>query len=247
VLALLGVILVLVYVSGANARAVEKNDPVRVLAASKPVPAGTLIATATAEGAVKKVTYPRAALPSDYLTHFTTAQYRMVLTQPLEPDQLVLRGMLGSKSLTSSGLVVPPGFLGQTITVCQTSAVAGLIGAGSEVTVLNTVGVTDSCEGHQPPADRNRISTTVELSKVLVLNIQDQQPASAAPGSPITPPGTPSEPGCAAVEQGMVCVTVEVTPAEAVKLAEYNLTGDLSLALVPPGTVPPKAGTTYSG
>jgi pilus assembly protein CpaB len=244
-LAALGIVLVMAYVGGANARAIDDNDPVTVIAASKPIPAGISVLQATDQGDTKKMTYPKGALPTDYLTHFTPAQYRMVLTQPLETDQLVLRGMLGSKALTSGGLVVPEGDVGQAITVCQTSAVAGYIGPGSMVSVLNTAGVADSCDGHQSPA--GKFGTTVELSKVLVIKVQNQQPATGTPGSAITPPGTPSAPGCAAVQEGMVCVILAVTPPEAVELANFNAAGYLSLVLVPPGTVPAKAGTKISG
>jgi Flp pilus assembly protein CpaB len=248
-LAVLGVVLVLAYVRNAEHNVAYGKHPVFVLAADQPIPLGTRFSTALNTGMLHAVPYPRAALPSGYITKggYTHQEYVEYFTSALQSEQVIVAKDIGPKSQAASPLVPPPGnYAVMSLPVCESAAVAGWIGPGVRIAVFNTAGshqaIQTSCSSHQSSADGTQTSIVAEGLEVLSVT-GAPAPASSA-GTPVSDGG--AESGCSADGQGQMCVTVAVPSAQALEVADAAATGDLTVVLMTDQTVLPPTGHTYT-
>lgn len=225
-MALIGVGVVLVYVRGADQRAIAGQRAVTVLVAAQQVPAGTTAAAALSGGLLSSERLPAASVPADAVRSITPDLRGLVFGSDLGSGQLVLRPILVSAVQAATGLPVPTGKVAVTIQMCVQKAVAGYIHAGSTIAIFNTFykaapgSVTWSCAGTSFAKGATFIHTRLVLNDVQVL-------AVGAPGSP----GQASTTGAfsqssASQSQTTVMVTVALNQADTerlIELAEWGL------------------------
>ena len=138
-LAVLGTVGVLAYVSHANSRAIAGQKAVTVVIAKKLIPSGTSAAVAQRQGLLGSETLPAASVPADAVTALTADLGGLVTSADVQPGQLLLRPMLVAQSQATSNLAIPPGMVAVSILFCLPEAVAGNVRAGSQVAVFDTI------------------------------------------------------------------------------------------------------------
>jgi pilus assembly protein CpaB len=142
VLGLVGSAVVLLYVKGADSRAVAGKQAVKVLMASQKIPAGTTGAQLKSDGLVELVTMPASTVPQDALRSIEVDLESLALNAELKPRQLVLRGMFEPPSEATSGLNIPEGKVAVTIPVVNNAGTI-FLQPGSKVAVYNTFTTVD--------------------------------------------------------------------------------------------------------
>jgi pilus assembly protein CpaB len=243
--AVLGIVLVLAYVHSSIVSAGLGKQPVTVLRVTKPIPAGTSLTAAFASHSIQAVHYPANSLPSGAVKHPSHQEYTEVFTSQLQAGAIITADMFGARSITSTPITPPGKTLDLSIPVCQSQAVAGYIGPGSMVTVVNIAGngkpLQASCESHNA---QGGIIATVVMPTVEVMRVQAAPPPGNSSSTPVDGSGTGG--GCSAESQGEMCVVVAVPEADMLKVAAVAATGDLTLVLDSPNSVLPSPGATYT-
>lgn len=217
-LAVLGTGAVLAYVSRADARALEGKEPVTVLVATKPIPAGTR-AGAAAE-LLRAERMPAASVPSDVLAVIDKDLEDLVTSTNLQQGQLLTRGMLVTAS-SQKDIVLPEGKLAVTIPVEAGNQDDHTLKAGFTVAVFNTFTVERGANGFVPNGeeltfgeDKNQ-ATRLLLPEVEVIGVAAEKPRSEGSSG-----------------FGKYLVTVAVTQSDAERLIHALHTGTVSLAQV---------------
>lgn len=218
-LALLGTVAVLFYVSKADARAIEGQKAVSVLVASKAIPAGTT--ARDAEALFSRESMPAASVPSDVVREITTDLKDRVTSTDIAPGQLLTRRMLVSKS-QQDDIVLPLGKLAVTIPVEAGRQGEETLKPGFKVAVFDTFTVRKGESSHTPNGERiafredNNHATRLLLAKVEVVGVVAEKSKTKNSSSSF----------------GKYLVTVAVTQEEAEKLIHAINTGTVSLAQV---------------
>ncbi|MFC0036837.1 Flp pilus assembly protein CpaB [Actinomadura rayongensis] len=143
VLAVLGTALVLMYVKGADRRAVEGKRAVDVLVATKAIPPGVLGSRLVADGYARTERMPEQSVPDDVLHAVGPAEASLVLSAGLKAGELIRRPLLVTPS-ASQYFTVPKGKLAMTIALSDAQRVAGYVKAGSKVAVFAAYKLLDS-------------------------------------------------------------------------------------------------------
>jgi pilus assembly protein CpaB len=230
-LAVLGTVGVLAYVSKANARALAGQQAVTVLIARQVIPAGTSAAAAQAQGLLGTERLPSASVPADALTAITPAISALVADADVQPGQLLLRPMLVTSVARTSGLAIPHGMVAVALSFCVPEAVAGNLYPGSQVAVFQTTadGTANisggaACGGSHTFASSQNFRTSLVLPKVTVLTVGQgtrAQDGSASSSSSSSGSG-----------QNTGLITVAVSQADASKLIALSVNGLPYLALL---------------
>lgn len=231
VMAAIGVGVVLIYVKGADQRAIAGQQAVSVLVATQQVPAGTTAATALSEGLIAAQQLPAKSVPPDAVRSITADLRGLVFSSNLPSGQLLLRPLLVTAVQAATGLPIPVGKVALTIQMCVQKAVAGYIQAGSQIAIFNTYakassgGVTPSCAGDSFGKGVNSIHARLVLNDVQVLAVGTPAPA----GAQATTTGTFSQ---SSSSSGSVMVTVALDQQDAERLIEIAEAGVPYMALV---------------
>lgn len=219
VLAVIGTVMLVNYVSNADRRAQASLDPVDVVVVEKPVPAGTTVQELSSYVRLRPM--PSTAKADGALTSLDTASGK-VTSVALEPGEQLLGSRLvdPSERLSPGAVSVPEGMQEVTILLPPESVVGGTLRAGDLVGLFVTQ--TD-------PANQQVASTQLVFDKVLVTAVQ-QAPAPAES----TPEGTSAAPS------GSSFVTLARNSTEAAKVILSARTGNIWLtkqsATTPEGT-----------
>jgi len=239
---MIGVAAVLIYVKGADQRAIAGQQAVTVLVATQQVPAGTTAGAALSGGLLSSQKLPAKSVPPDAVRSITPALQGLVLSSDLPSGQLLLRPILVTAVQAATGLAIPPGKVAVTIQMCVQKAVAGYVRAGSQIAIFNTFysappgSVSASFSGTNWPKAVKSIHTRLVLNDVEVLAVG---PASASGSQPATATGAFSQ-NYAASNQGPIMVTVAVSQVDAervIELAEAYLPY-MALIATSSGTTP---------
>jgi pilus assembly protein CpaB len=237
-LAALGTGAVLVYVKGADQRALDGQKAVSVLVAAQQVPAGTSATTALSEGLLSRQQLPAASVPADAVRSITPPLRGLVLSAQLPSGQLLLRPMLVTAVAATSGFPIPPGKVALSLQFCLARDVAGYVQAGSQVAVFNTFvsgapgSATGSCSGISAQKGVTGIHTKLVLPKVQVLAV-GPAPAAQPPGG--TTATAFSQSSSSTQQQSsttIMLVTVAVNQTDAERLIKLDETQVPYLALV---------------
>lgn len=136
IVALLGTALVFLYVRGADARANERFDTVEVLRAVAPIEAGETIDDAAASGKLALQPVPQDYLLPNYQTS-VEALSGSVATVRILPGEQIVSDKFGSEVETAtSALTIPKGMIAISVSLSDTSRVAGFINPGSQVAIF---------------------------------------------------------------------------------------------------------------
>ena len=226
-LAVIGAILLFVYVQGASARAQAGLEPVNVLVVTESIPAGTKAAELA--GKTRVASIPKSAVPDGALANLDQ-QDGKVTAVALEPGEQLLAGRLvDPKELVPGTVPVPAGLEEITLLMSPERIVGGRLEAGDKVTIYSSFDKPDG-------------QTGLLFHDVLVTAVQK------APSTAKTNTSSGSSEPAVDMPNGSAFITFARSDADAAKLvftAEY---GKLWLAKQNDATVtstPPV--TTFGG
>ena len=232
---------VLLYVKGADQRAIAGQKAVSVLVAAQQVPAGTTAGAALSEGLLSRQKLPAASVPADAVRSITSQLTGLVLSADLPSGQLLLRPMLVTAVVARSGLPIPSGKVALSLQFCLARDVAGYVQAGSEVAVFNTFvtgtpgSATISCAGISPEGLKG-LHTRLVLPKVQVLAV-GPAPTSAASGTGATSTAfSQNSSSTQSSSTTIMLVTVAVNQLQAEQLIHLDENQVPYLALVTPSS-----------
>ena len=238
VLAVVGTGAVLLYVKGADQRAIAGQKAVTVLVATQQIPAGVAAGTALSEGLLSRQKLPAASVPFDAVRLISPELKDLVLSADLPSGQLLLRPMLVATVATRAGLAVPHGKVALSLQFCLTRDVSGYVQAGSTVAVFNTFvsgppgSASESCTGISSQKGVTGIHTRLVLPKVQVLAV-GAAPASTAGSTGATSTAfAQNNSSTQATNTTIMLVTVAVNQADAERLIHLDETAVPYLALV---------------
>lgn len=217
VLALLGSVLLISYVNGAEERAMAELDPVSVLVATRPIAKGT---PADSLGElVETKELPSAAAGPAAVTELWELGSKVAVTD-LQPGEQVLAGRFASRQslVEFGGIPAPKGFHQVTIPLDSPRLVGGTVTPG------DTVGVFISLGG-----------THLTLHKVFVIRVQ----GGLTPAPPTE--GGADDPAAAPMPEGGAMVTLALTAPDAEKVVFGAEHGSIWLSLEDAAT--PEDGT----
>ena len=229
VIALLGTLLVFVYVKGADNRADQRYGAVQVLRVTKPIAAGETIEAAQAAGKIETGTVTREDLLPGALTDLSTVAGKVAVTPILAGEQVVAErfGAVGS----GTDLSIPKGKIAISLNLDDPSRVAGFLNPGNRVAVFMTG--TDAKSGG---------FTRLLLPNVTVIGQGTTTTVAAAPaatGGTADPAAAPAE----ALPKALLTLAVSQSEAERLMYASRN--GSLAFGLLNDDSqVGPSTGVT---
>ncbi len=211
-LAVVGAVLLFVYVQGASARAQAGLEPVSVLVVTEQVPAGTKSSELT--GKIRTESLPKSAVPEGALSTLDE-QAGKVTAVGLEPgEQLLAARLVDPRDLVPGTVPVPEGLEEVTILLTPERLLGGRIEAGDKVTVYTSFKAEEDMPADAPvPAEVKgwKQSTGLLFHDVLVTAVQKAAPETKKSGSDTT--GSEVE-----MPNGAAFVTVARSDADAAKL-----------------------------
>lgn len=217
-LALLGAVLLLRYVSAADERAMADLQPVSVLVATAPITEGT---PASALGELVEMReLPATAVGPNSVTDLRELGTMVAATDLAAGEQLLAGRFASLQSLQQfGGIPAPEGFHQVTVPLNSSRVVGGTITPGDTVGVFATIGD----------------QTHLLLHKILVLRVQGGLSPSASEENDST------DPADAPVHEGGVMVTLALTAPDAEKVVFAGENGAIWLSLEDSAT--PEDGT----
>lgn len=229
-LAVIGTAAVLLYVKGADDRAVRSLSPVDVLVAKERVPTGTTGESIRTKGLVETVKLPAGSVPQgEVLSHLPRELDKLVLTSDLQPRQVLLRGMFSQQTRTAGGLAIPEGKLAVSFEATMAEQVAGYVRPGSQVAVFASYYLVNERGGRVLGAEGEGIQgTAVLLPKVEVIAVGPYG-EGATTTTPVNGDGEADGEG---EQQAAVLVTVAASAEDAAKIIQAAEHDALYLALL---------------
>jgi pilus assembly protein CpaB len=213
VLALVGAVLVVLYASSADQRAVAAKSPTTAYVTTALVASGTSLASAAKAGAIVKTTVPADGLPAGAMTSIDGKNQDLLALGDLGPGTYVLGGSFGTTPLGTKAIQVPKGKLAISIQLSDPARVGSFVTPGSRITIFSTTKLK-KYEGADA-AQYNALDltgTSVLLEDVLVIAMGN------ASLTPTAPAGGDAEAANQAAAGASFLVTVAVSPDEAVRL-----------------------------
>jgi pilus assembly protein CpaB len=218
-LLVVGTVVLLAYVNGADARALAGVRSVSVLVAAEPIPAGT--SGDQLDGLVRTEAVPAKTAVAGRVTDLASLSGRVAAVDILPGEQLLAGRFARPDDLHAPGTVeVPAGLQEVSVLLEPQRAVGGRLSAG------DTVGVVVS------QTDQNGVPAThAVLHKVLVTQVQGA-PAPVDPAAK-EDPATASAGAAAPSASLMITLAVSAAQAEAVVFGVEH--GTIWLSLEPDG------------
>lgn len=227
VLALLGAVLLISYVNGAENRAMAEMDPVDVLVVTAPIVQGT-----PAEVIASSVTteqLPAAAVGPGAVKSLSELNGRVAVTDLQLGEQLLAGRFADPISLEKfGGIPVPEGLHQVTVPLESSRVVGGTVTPGSQVGVFATFEIDGVAKTH------------LIFHKILATRVQGGlSPSAPAPEG--SEDAAAADPAAAPMHEGATMVTLAVNARDAEKIVFAAENGSIWLSLVDPAT--PEDGT----
>ena len=219
VVALIGVVAVVVYANGTDARAVADQRPQTVYIAKQLVPAGTTAAEAVATGLIVPTQVAAKGLPLGALSTVDEATGKLLALTDITPGEFVTASRFGTTPLGQKAIQVPDGQIAISLTLSDPARVGAFVSPGSHIVIYDTYVPAVAAAGATGPAAgaAGGKQTRVLLDDVLVIAMGSATLTPTAAGQ------APAAPGA--------LVTVALPPATAVKLVHGIQTGTLYAGL----------------
>jgi pilus assembly protein CpaB len=186
IMALVGTGAVYGYVSHADSRAVAGMKAVDVLIVGKRIPAGTSAQDVRTGGYLRADHIPADATPRGSVKEISTQWRHEVATADIEPGQVVLRDMFGSKVAATSGLTIPADMIAVSVKLNTDGDVAGYVQPGSQIAIFDTFILLDGKgvpSGSKTSSDKNdNWATKLLLPRVDVLAVSQAAPDGTQTG-----------------------------------------------------------------
>lgn len=225
VIAVLGTVLVFLYVRGADNRAAEQFDTVEVLKAVTTIEAGETIDQAAAAGKIARQPVAQGDLLPGAQADTSGLDGTVALTR-IYPGEQIIAEKFGSEAEAASPLQIPKGKLAISVNLTDPARVAGFVNPGSEITVFMT--------GTNPTSGQP--FSRMLLPRVTVLGVGSTTPTATT---------TTNAEGEQTVEQlPRTLLTVAVDQREAQKVLYASANGEVAFGLLTStSTVRPNPGT----
>jgi pilus assembly protein CpaB len=163
IVAIIGTVLLLTYVNGADRRALADVQTQDVYVVQKAIPAGATADAVTAAVALKPL--PKATIPSDTVTDLNALKGK-VTSVALEPgEQLLSSRLVDPASLVTPGRAeVPSGMQELTLRLPIERVIGGALAPGDTVGVLLSLPKEDNAPAQTELAYHKVLVTAVQLS-----------------------------------------------------------------------------------
>jgi pilus assembly protein CpaB len=135
IIALLGTMLVVLYVRSADDRANQKYHAVKVLKVVKQINVGETVAAAQAAGKFEEGTVGQGERLPDALDALDSISTQIAQTN-MFPGEQVIASKFGATPATSNALTVPDGDIAVSINLTDTARVAGFVNPGDKVAIF---------------------------------------------------------------------------------------------------------------
>ncbi len=184
IVAALGIVLVLLYVRGADQRAQDKFETVKVLVAAQPISAGESVEDALSQGkfATQDIVFDAVLVGAQSDTSAISGQFA---TQDIFAGEQIISGKFSQTAQAEviESLQLPDGQQAVSINLTDPQRVAGFINPGSEVAVY-----------YSTPGDGGGL-VRILMDRVTVIGVGSTTPISApatdANGQPIATEALP--------------------------------------------------------
>ncbi|MEP6695266.1 MAG: Flp pilus assembly protein CpaB [Pseudonocardiales bacterium] len=236
--AAVGTVLVFLYASTANARALRGQNPVEVLVAKTQISVGTSAAQAAEKGMLDQKTITRAAAAPGALgpAALSTLNGKVALST-IYPGEQILAVKFGSQAQTSV-LPLPPGMVAASVQVADPARVAGFVTPGSSVGVFVTL---------SPSGGATR-GGTATFTQLLLPKAQVIAVGATAGGSAVTDGQTDGKTAAGANPEQQLpraLLTLALNQQDAAKLVFASQQGQVYFVLLSPtATLTPGTAVT---
>lgn len=248
VLALVGGGLVLSYVSGADARAVESQNPVTAYVVKKLVPSGTTLADARSQGLIASTKVARTGRPAGVLSVVDPSNQALVATTDIQPGEFVMAARFGTKQASEKAVGVPAGMVALSVQLTAPERVANFITPGSHIAIYATHGLKSIGTDAKAKAfnELDARGTHVVLADVEVIAFGSTPLQNAGGDNASTDKNSDSSANTTKTDSAYL-VTVAVKPADSLRLV-HSVNGYILYAgLLGTGTKVNPKGETDDG
>lgn len=248
VLALLGTLLVVVYVGRADARALDGVQTVTVVVAKEPLEKGQTVKSAMAAGAITTEALPKKVVPAAALATVQPTDEALVFASDVTPGEIIQRARLVAEAAPPDKLMIPPGKLAVTVQLADPARVSSFVTVGSDIAVFDSFNVVEGNDGTSRTPSGDRLSEKFEHNKATRLLLPRVKVLAVGRSFVEEVPKTNEEQAdggvaAAPVEDAtLTLVTVAVDQREAEKLIHGTQTGTLYLGLLDTYEVTPGPG-----
>jgi pilus assembly protein CpaB len=221
VLALVATAAMIVYVNGADRRALSGQQPVFVLRAKKAIPAGMSGEDAQNGDMIEKVEVPRSSLVQGVVRSPAQLRERYAAVDIVKGEQLLLSRWVGAEDVGGRRLLqIPEDHQAVSIGVDLVRQVAGFVTPGDRVSLVVTM-----------PRDNGGDKTEFLLQNVQVLAVG----ATALTRSSQTNGGRVNQ---GKGSQTLTAVTLAINKRYVENVVHAAVDGDIYLTLMPPNAEP---------
>lgn len=134
VIAVLGTLLVFLYVRGADNRAAEQYQAVKVLRADQQIDPGETVASAQAAGKIKLGTVAQGQVLPGALTDLSSVSGQVANTT-IYPGEQIIASKFGATG-SGTALTIPKGKMAVSVNLTDPARVAGFVNPGDKVSVF---------------------------------------------------------------------------------------------------------------
>jgi pilus assembly protein CpaB len=225
VLALVATAALVVYVNGADRRAISDQEPVRVWVAAKPIKAGTSGVNARNQRLIEQVEVPRRSVIEGSVRSLTQIQNRYAAVDLVQGEQLLLRRWVGAEDVAGRRLLqIPADHQALSIGVDLTRQVAGFVTPGDSVSMVLSM----------PRGGTDRSQFLLQNIQVLAVGATALSNTSAQGGGGRINQGRNS--------QNLTAVTLAVPENHVERVVFAAEHGSIYLTLMPPNAEAAQAG-----
>lgn len=234
VIALVGVASVLIYARGADARAVEAQQPVTVYVAKEKIAAGTVLKDALREGLIVKTQVATAGRPAGALTQVNDTNSALLAMTDIQAGEYLQSARFGTTPTGTKAIEVPAGMVAVSVQLSDPARVGTFVTPGTHLAIYDSYKIksigTDERSKAINSADLR--GTSLLLGDVLVIGMG--QSALTPGNAPQASDNKDSKSGMASAQNDVASflVTVAVTPSDATRLIHGINNGELYAALL---------------
>lgn len=226
VLAVVGAVMVLMYVARADERAIADQQPTDVYVAVKEIPSGTTLKDAERTELLERTKVPASSAPTGALTDIDPDNNQLLALSDITPGEVLLEARFGTTPTGERAIEVPPGHLAVSVELSDPGRVGQFVTPGSHITIYRNTKIValDDSKRAEKINDNDFKQTEVLLGDVLVIGMGDR--ALAAPSANRGQDGEDEQ-----NSEPSFLVTVAVTPQESLRLVHNAMNAEMYAAL----------------
>lgn len=217
-LALIGAVLVLLYVKGADERAVAAQQPRQVYVSQKLIPSGTSLKDALRQELIAPTAVATKGMPAGALTSITDNNRELIATVDIAAGEFIQEARFAKTQLGTKAIEVPGGMVAISVELTDPARVGTFVTPGSHIAIYETheiIRLPGVSEADKAFNEFKFKGTNILLQDVLVIGKGD---TALTPGRSSATPGEEGEEAQQNNRQPSFLVTVAVSPADSVKL-----------------------------